>query len=132
MRTSNRDPSNRILALTNKHVASIDPFTEYDSKEDSFNKDDVKHIVVCGDCCLACAIAEIEDAIKTGLHKATNLAVDLAKLELKLGMDNSSDLQHTQNVLDNKNIDNATLQMLLAKVNAQWKDTSNPRPGSID
>lgn len=65
MKTSNGDPSNRILTLTNKHVASVSMTTHY-----KFDRANPQHIPVCGECYLACAIVEIKDAIHTGFCDA--------------------------------------------------------------
>jgi hypothetical protein len=60
MRTSSGDPSERILALTNKHVASVVTTTDYE-----FDGANPQHILVCGDRCLARAVTDIEDAVTT-------------------------------------------------------------------
>jgi hypothetical protein len=58
MKTSNGDPSDRILALTNKHVASVDTTTHYE-----FDGANPQHILVCGERRLVRAVVEIEDAV---------------------------------------------------------------------
>ncbi|KAF8494846.1 hypothetical protein F5888DRAFT_1795001 [Russula emetica] len=91
VKTSNGDPSDRILALTNKHVASVDTTTHYE-----FDGANPQHILVCGERRLARAVVEIEDAVNTGFRDAA--------------------LRRKQNALDDKNEDNATLQTLFAEV----------------
>ncbi|KAG8730468.1 hypothetical protein FRC10_002679, partial [Ceratobasidium sp. 414] len=80
MKTSNGDPSNRILALTNKHTASINTTTDY-----KFDRANPQHILVCGDHCLTCAVAKIKDAINTGFCDAVELAGELVEFESKSG-----------------------------------------------
>ena len=127
MKTSNGEPSNRILALTSKHVASVDPTTHYE-----FDGADPQHILVCGERRLARAVNEIEDAVNTGSRDAVRLAGELAQLESKPGGQNSTVLRRTQNALKYKNEDSATLQALFAEVNAEWKDTNRRRFGDVD
>ncbi|KAH9014956.1 hypothetical protein EDB85DRAFT_2295808 [Lactarius pseudohatsudake] len=78
VKTSNGDPSDRILALTNKHVASVDTTTHYE-----FDGANPQHILVCGERRLARAVVEIEDAVNTGFRDAVRLAEELAELGLK-------------------------------------------------
>jgi hypothetical protein len=80
MKTSSGDPSERILALTNKHVASVDTTTDYE-----FDRANPQHILVCGDRRLARAVTEIEDAVTTGLRDVVRLAEEVEDLESKLG-----------------------------------------------
>jgi len=44
VQTSSGDPSNRFLALTNKHVVSLDTTTDYELDEA-----DPQHILMCGE-----------------------------------------------------------------------------------
>ncbi|THH16433.1 hypothetical protein EUX98_g9299 [Antrodiella citrinella] len=60
MKTSSGDSSERIPALTNKHVASVDTTTDYE-----FDETNPQHILVGGDRCLARAVTEIEDLCDT-------------------------------------------------------------------
>jgi hypothetical protein len=127
MKTSNGDPSNRILALTNKHVASVDATTHYE-----FDGANPQHILVCGERRFARAVVEIEDAINTGFRDVVRLAGELADLQSKLGGQNSMALRRKQNALNDKNEDNATLQILFAEVNAEWQDNNGRRFGDVD
>ncbi|GBE84205.1 hypothetical protein SCP_0601830 [Sparassis crispa] len=127
VKTSNGDPSDRILALTNKHVASVDTTTHYE-----FDGANPQHILVCGECRLTRAVVEIEDTLNTGLHDAVRLAGELADLGLKPARKNSTALGRKQIALDAKNEDNATLQMLFAEVQAQWQDINGRRFGDVD
>jgi hypothetical protein len=58
VKDNNGRPSDKILALTNKHVVSVDTTTNYD-----YNEAHSQHIVVCGERRLARAVGEIENAI---------------------------------------------------------------------
>ncbi|KAG5638284.1 hypothetical protein DXG03_004165 [Asterophora parasitica] len=58
VKTSSGDPSERILGLTSKHVASVDTTTHYE-----FDEANPQHILVCGDRRLARAVTEIEDGV---------------------------------------------------------------------
>ena len=124
---SNGDPSNRILALTNKHVASDDTTTH-----DDFDSADPQHILVCGQRRFTSAVVEIEKAVNTGLRDAVGLAGELAKLELKQGGQNSTVMQRKQRALDDKNVDNATLQTFFTQVNNEWRDANGRRFGLVD
>ena len=127
MKTSNGDPSNRILALTSKHVASVDTTTHYE-----FDGANPQHILVCGERRFARAVAEIEDAVNTGFRDAVRLAEELAKSESKPGGKNSTAMRRKQNALNYKREDNATLQTLLAEVDAEWRDANDRRFGYVD
>jgi len=129
MKTSSGDPSERILALTNSHVASIDTTTDYE-----FDGANPEHILVCGHRRFARAVTEIDDAINTGLRDAVRLAGKVADLESKLGTpkENSTALRRTKNALDEKEEDNATLQTFFTQVNADWRDTNSRRFGVVD
>ncbi|KAG6850084.1 hypothetical protein H0H93_001217 [Arthromyces matolae] len=124
---SNGDPSNRILALTNKHIASVDTTTHYD-----FDNTDPQHILVCGERCFARAFAEIEDAVNTGLRDVVILAGELAELESKAGEQKSTTIRRLKNALDDKNEDNITLQDFYTEVDQEWKDTNGRRLGHVD
>jgi hypothetical protein len=129
MKTSSGDPSERILALTNKHVASVDTTTDYE-----FDGANPHHILVCGDRRLARAVTEIEDAVTAGLRDVVRLAIEVEDLESKLGTpkENRTALKRRKNALDEKNEDNATLQTFFAEVNADWQDTNGRRFGVVD
>lgn len=129
VKTSNGDSSNRILALTNKHVASVEMTTHYE-----FDGTNPQDILVCGDRRLARAVVEIEDAVNTGFRDAVRLAGELADLETKskLGGENSTALRCKKNALDEKNEDNAILQTLFAEVSAEWQDVNKRKFGVVD
>ncbi|KZS99767.1 uncharacterized protein LAESUDRAFT_746029 [Laetiporus sulphureus 93-53] len=127
MKASNGDPSDRILALTNKHVASVDTTTHYEL--DAANP---QHILVCGERRLARAVVEIEDAVNTGFRDAIRHAGELAALKLKSGGANSTALGRKQTALDAQNEDNATLQTFFDEVQANWQDTNGRRLGEVD
>ena len=123
MKTSSGKPSNRILGLTNKHVASLDTTTDYELDEA-----DPQHILVCGDRRLARAVSEIEDAVTTGLRDAVRLAKELKDTP----KENASALRRRKNALEDKNEDNDALQTLFAEVTADWQDTNGRRFGVVD
>ena len=129
MKMSSGDPSERIFALTNRHVTSVNTTTDYE-----FDGANPQHILVCGDRRLARAVAEIEDAATTGLRDVVRLAGEVADLESKLGTpkENSTALRRRKNALDEKNEDNTTLQTFFAGVNVDWKDTNGRRLGVVD
>jgi len=123
MKTSSGEPSDRILGLTNKHVASLDTTTDYELDEA-----DPQHILICGDRRLTRAVTEIEDAVTTGLREAARLARELKDTP---GGDTSA-LRRRKNALEDKNEDNVTLQALFAEVTADWQDTEARRFGVVD
>ena len=129
MKTSSGDPSERILALTSKHVTSVDTSTDY-----KFDGANPQHILVCGDRRLARAVTEIEDAVTTGLRDVARLAGEVEDLESKLGTpkENRTALKRRKNALDEKNEDNPILQTFLAEVNADWHDANGRRFGVVD
>jgi len=129
MKTRSGDPSERILALTSKHVASVDTTTDYE-----FDGANPQHILVCGDRRLARAVTEIEDAVTTGLRDVVRLAGEIEDLESKLSApkENRTALKRRKNALDEKNEDNPTLQTFVAEVNADWQDTNGRRFGVVD
>lgn len=127
VKTSNGEPSDRILALTNKHVASLDTSTHYE-----FDGTNPQHILVCGEHRLARAVVEIDNAINTGLRDALRLGRQLEDLQSKAGGANSTALRRTKSALEEKKEDNATLQTLSAEVNADWKDTNSRKFGVVD
>jgi len=122
MKMSSGEPSDRILGLTNKHVASLN------TTDHVFDEADPQHILVCGDRRLARAVSEIEDAVTTGLRDAVRLA-----RELKNTLEgNTTASRRRKTALEEKNEDNVTLQALFAKVNADWQDTNGRRFGVVD
>lgn len=126
-KTSNGDLSDRILALTNKHVASVDTTTPYE-----FNEANPQHILVCSERRFARAAEEIKDAINTKFRDAVKFAEELEVLRLKEGEKFVRALECKQIALDTRNQDNATLQMLFAEVQGQWQDATSRRLGDVD
>ncbi|KII88088.1 hypothetical protein PLICRDRAFT_698552 [Plicaturopsis crispa FD-325 SS-3] len=126
-KASNGDPSDRILALTNKHVASVDMTTLYE-----LDVANPQHILVCGERRFARAVVKIEDAVNTGFRDAIRLAGELEGLKLKLGGANSTAMRRKQTALDAQNEDNATLQTFFDEVQANWQDINGRRLGKVD
>jgi hypothetical protein len=102
MKMSSGDPSERIFALTNKHVASVDTTTDYE-----FVEANPQHILVCGE------VKDLES--KSGTGKENKMA-----------------LKHKKDALNDKNENNTTLQTFFAEVNAEWQDTDGRRFGVVD
>ncbi|KAI9452421.1 hypothetical protein BJY52DRAFT_913793 [Lactarius psammicola] len=129
MKTSNGDPSERILAITNKHVVSVNTTTD-----DEFCEANPQHILVCGDRRLARAVTDIENAVTTGLRDVVRLAGEVADLESKVGTskEDTRALRRKKNYLHDLDEDNAILQALFAEVNAHWQDTNGRRFGVVD
>ena len=123
VKTISGEPSDRILALTNKHVASFDTTTDYVLDEAG-----PQHILVCGDRRLAHAIDEIQEAVTTGLLDAAGLVEELRETPV----DNASALRHARHALEDKNEDNTNIQTLLNEVNTNWTDTNDRRFGVVD
>ncbi|KAF8264968.1 hypothetical protein EI94DRAFT_1699830 [Lactarius quietus] len=115
MKTSDGDPSDRILALTNKHVASVDTTTHYE-----FDGTNPQHILVCGERRLNRAVVEIEDAVNTGFRDAVRLAGELVVLKSKPGGKNDMALTRKQ------------FATLFTEVQAEWQDTEGRRFGKVD
>jgi hypothetical protein len=127
MKTSDGDPSDRILALTNKHVASVDTTTHYE-----FDGTNPQHILVCGERRLNRAVVEIKDAVNTGFRDALRLAGELVVLKSKPGGKNDMALTRKQFAVDAQNQDNIILQTLFTEVQAEWQDTEGRRFGKVD
>ena len=124
VKTISGKPSDRILALTNKHVASFDTTTDY-----VIDEADPQHILVCGDRRLARAIAEIQKAVATGLRSAVKLVEELGETPV----DDASALGRARwNALEYNNKYNTNLQNLFDEVNANWTDTNDRRFGVVD
>ncbi|KDQ14763.1 hypothetical protein BOTBODRAFT_55258 [Botryobasidium botryosum FD-172 SS1] len=123
VKTKSGEPSDRILALTNKHVASPDTTTDYELDEA-----DPQHILICSDRRFTRAITEIQNAVTTGLRDAARLAGELKDTP----KDDTSALRRTRNALEYKHEDNANLQALFDEVDANWKDTNGRRFGVVD
>ncbi|KAF9555861.1 hypothetical protein CPC08DRAFT_737257 [Agrocybe pediades] len=126
VKTSDGNPSNTILALTNKHVVSLDTTTDYD-----FDPANPQTILVCGEHRFDRALNEIEDAVNTGLRDAVQLAGYLKDLESKSDGQITEVIQHKRTVLDYKHEDNATLQEFFDEVNEKWRDANNRKLGQV-
>jgi hypothetical protein len=129
VQTSSGDPSNRVLALTNKHVASLDTTTDYELDEA-----DPQHILVCGERRLDLAITEIEKAVAKGFRDAVRLFEEVKELEKALGTDeeDTQALDRKRNALKEKNEDHAGLKELFDEVKGEWKDSNGRRFGIVD
>lgn len=123
VKTISGEPSDRILALTNKHVASFDTTTDY-----LLDEADPQHILVCGDRRFARAIAEIQKAVTMGLRDAARLVGELGETPV----DDASALRRARHALEDKNEDNTNLQTLFDEVNANWTDANGRRFGVVD
>lgn len=121
------EPSDRVLALTNKHVASVNTNTNYE-----LNGVDPQHILVCGDRRLARAVVEIGDAVNKGFRDVVRLAEEIANLESKTDAESKRALVRKQNALDDMNEDNAILQTFFVEVTTDWQDADNRRLGVVD
>ncbi|KAF4623360.1 hypothetical protein D9613_001403 [Agrocybe pediades] len=126
VKTSNGDPSNTILALTNKHVVSLDTTTDYD-----FDPANPQSILVCGEHRFDRAFNEIEDAVNEGFRDAVDLTRYLKDLESKSCGQITELIQHKRTVLDYKHEDNATLQEFFDEVNEKWRDANNRKLGQV-
>ncbi|KAF8647091.1 hypothetical protein AX16_006925 [Volvariella volvacea WC 439] len=127
VKDSEGHPSDRILALTNKHVASVDTTTNYE-----FNEADPQHILVCGERRFARAVDEIQDALNKGFRDAVKLTEELAGLESQAGGQNSPAARRKKSTLEAKNEDIVALQALFTEVEANWKDIEGRKFGLVD
>ncbi|KAG8812983.1 hypothetical protein FRC17_001725 [Serendipita sp. 399] len=127
VKTSDGVPSDRILALTNKHVATLDTTTHYD-----FDAADPRSILVCGDRRFGRAFEEIEDVVNTGLRDAVRLAGELKGLQAKSGGQTNRAIDRKKTDLANKKQDNAILQEFFDKVEEKWKDPNNRKLSEVD
>lgn len=124
VKTSEGDHSDRILALTNKHVASLVTTTHYD-----YDAADPQSILVCGDRRFRRGFEEIDDAVNTGLRDAVRLAGELKDLETKSGGTRAIDRKKTD--LNNMHQDNAILRELFDEVDGKWRDPNNRKLGEV-
>ncbi|KAH9932743.1 uncharacterized protein BXZ73DRAFT_89899 [Epithele typhae] len=129
MKTSSGDPSDRILALTNKHVASVDMHSDYE-----FDGTNPQHILVCSDRHLDEAITAIENALLMGLRELVRLVRQVKDQQSKLGTSKENDmiLRRIMYALEHKIEDIAALQTFLEEVNADWRDTDGRKLGIVD
>ena len=113
-------PRLSILALKNKHVASLNTTTNYELDEA-----DPQHILVCGERRLDLAITEIEKAVAKGFRDAVRLFEEVEELEKVLGTDkeDTQALDCKRNTLKEKNEDHTSLKELFDGVKGKpWKD----------
>ncbi|KAJ7103049.1 hypothetical protein B0H15DRAFT_190719 [Mycena belliarum] len=120
---NNGQPSDRILALTNKHVVSVDTTTDYE-----FDEAGPQHVVVCGERRLARAVREIEDVINKDLRDAVKLTNELAGLADQ----NTLARQRKTTALKEKNENITILQTLFDEVQSNWKDVEGRKFGLVD
>ncbi|KAI0003020.1 hypothetical protein BJV74DRAFT_930583 [Russula compacta] len=125
-RPAKADPSDRILALTNKHVASLVTTTHYD-----YDAADPQSILVCGDRRFRRGFEEIDDAVNTGLRDAVRLAGELKDLETKSGGKNTRAIDRKKTDLNNMHQDNAILRELFDEVDGKWRDPNNRKLGEV-
>ncbi|KAJ2920357.1 hypothetical protein MD484_g192, partial [Candolleomyces efflorescens] len=127
VKTSSGEPSERILALTNKHVASADTAADY---EFDVGTGDPHHILVCGGSRFTRAVAEIEKAVETGNRDIVDFTKSIGESESKL--DTPEEDAWRKDVLAQRNKDQPILQALLAQVSTDWQDADNRRLGVVD
>ncbi|KAI5804818.1 hypothetical protein DFH27DRAFT_386757 [Peziza echinospora] len=129
VKTSSGEPSNRVLALTSKHVASVATTTDYELDEAN-----PQHILVCGERRFGLAITEIEKAAANGFRDVVGLHTEVEELEKAVGTDEEDvwALDRKRNALKEKNEDHAGLSELFDEVKRQWKDSNGRRLGVVD
>ncbi|EAU85144.1 hypothetical protein CC1G_08117 [Coprinopsis cinerea okayama7 len=123
MKDKSGQPSDRILALTNKHVVSLDTTTDYE-----FNETDPQHIVVCGDRLLNRTVGDIEDAIIKDMRDAEKLSKELKSLDDQ----DTMAIDRKATALKQKNEDITIRQTLVDTIQAGWKDVENRKLGLVD
>ncbi|EJU04671.1 hypothetical protein DACRYDRAFT_93143 [Dacryopinax primogenitus] len=123
MKTSTGEPSDRILGVTNKHVATLDTTTDY-----VFDEANPQYILVCGNRRLDRAISEIEEAAIAGVRDASRLSREFNNTP----EENTTALRRRKIALEEKNEDIVTLQALEAEVKTSWQDTNGRRFGVVD
>ncbi|ODN72666.1 hypothetical protein L202_08106 [Cryptococcus amylolentus CBS 6039] len=127
VKDGNGYPSDRILALTNKHVASVNTTTTYE-----FNEADPQHILVCGERRFARAVVEIEDIINKAVLDAFILTQKLEDLESTSDGQNSMAARRVRFALDDKKEGIVELKTLLTKVRSDWKAVELREFGLVD
>ncbi|ODN81166.1 hypothetical protein L202_03257 [Cryptococcus amylolentus CBS 6039] len=127
VKDGNGYPSDRILAVTNKHVASVDATTTYE-----FDEADPQHILVCGERRFARAVVEIENSVNNALRDAVIFTRQLKRVESTSGGQNSVAARRQRSALNDKNEDIVTLQTLLNKVRSDWKAGELREFGVVD
>lgn len=129
MKTSTGNPSDRILAVTNKHVLCVDTTIDYE-----FDENDPQHILVCGDHRITRAVTEMENAIVEGLRDNVSLASNISDLEEKVDMseEDKEALEDGEYDLEKKRKAISKLATLLNEVSSGWMDTKSRRFGVVD
>ncbi|ODN80330.1 hypothetical protein L198_07830 [Cryptococcus wingfieldii CBS 7118] len=127
VKDGNGYPSDRTLAVTNKHVASVDALTTYE-----FNEADPQHILVCGERRFARAVVEIENSVNNAFRDAVILTRKLKRMESTSDGQNSVAAQRQRSALNDKNEDIVTLQTLLTKVQSDWEAGELREFGLVD
>lgn len=127
VKTKDGEPSNRILALTNKHVATLDTTTHYD-----FDAANPLSILVCGERRFDRAFNEINDTLNDGLRDAVRLAKELMDLEAKGDGQTTRAMQRKQDDLSRKHEDNETTRELFHQVDQTWRNLDNRKFGQVD
>ncbi|KAL1940216.1 hypothetical protein VTO73DRAFT_9168 [Trametes versicolor] len=120
VKTKDGTPSDRILALTNKHVATVDTTTDY-----IFDAANPVSILVCGERRFNRANKEIKEALNTGLRDAVRLAGELKDLQTKEGAPAKRAVQRKEADLTRQLEDNEVRQELFHVVNGPWKLAGN-------
>lgn len=127
MKTKDSEPSDRILALTNKHVATLDTTTPYD-----FDPANPLSVLVCGDRHFDRAFEEVQDALNTGLRDAVRLAGELKAMEEKADGKTTRAMERKQADLDRQHEDNETLQEFFDEVDETWRVVINREFAKVD
>jgi len=129
VKTKDGKPSDRVLGVTNKHVAC-----EVTTEDYQYDGTNPQYILVCGDCRLQRAMAEIKTAVSTGLRDAIKLIGEVADLESKVGTaeEDSRALRLTKSELEQRHEDNGLLETFFDQVNADWQNGDERRFGIVD
>ncbi|KAI0044599.1 hypothetical protein FA95DRAFT_1681056 [Auriscalpium vulgare] len=130
MKTRSGEPSERILALTSKHVASVDTTTDYEL--DGANP---QHILVCGKGRVDRAFADLKQAIKDMTLETNNLYKGIEKLQARwdASTENVAEaVRSKQSDKDKLASKISTLQTFFDKVKADWQDANSRRLGVVD
>ncbi|KAI0674586.1 hypothetical protein C8Q78DRAFT_1076207 [Trametes maxima] len=117
--TCEGEPSDRVLAVTNKHVACVDTKTDY--RYDGTNP---LPMLVCSDRRYDRAVTDIKAAVSVGVHQATKIFGEIGELEAKIGTPEEDrwSLKRLNTELEEIEEDNAIRQTLFVKVKTEWKN----------
>lgn len=129
VKTRDGEPSTRVLAITNKHVACVDTTTDY-----RFDGTNLLPILVCGERRYDDAVDEIMDAVSKGVRDATKLSGEIKDLEAKKGtaQADARSLKRFNQELENIEEDNAIRQTLFDQATTEWKSADDRRFGIVD